>query len=144
MVLWRRGRPPTDFELLHAIYTRHRDDYLSFVKGAADGRTPKIAVPIDILAIANGLGVDADSVFGRLYYNLDPLYETRNEDGSRKSFFIPRPGEEQDLINFPLLEAVLAGLWLERRRDLRTFWAAAASVGIATGSLVVSIFAAAA
>ena len=48
-------RPPTDFELLLAIYKRHRDEYATFVKGAQGSRASKIAVPIDIPAIADEL-----------------------------------------------------------------------------------------
>lgn len=74
--------PPTDFQLLRAIYERHRGDYLTSIK---KGGHAKIAVPIDIPAIAQDIGADADTVFGRLYHHLDPLYGTQNEDGSRKS-----------------------------------------------------------
>jgi hypothetical protein len=136
-------RPPTDFELLRAIYERHRDEYATFVKGAEGSRASKIAVPIDIPAIADELEVDVDSVFGRLYYHLDPLYEQRNEDGSRKAFFMPWAGPNRNCINFPLLEAVLAGLWQQRRRDLWTLWIAVGSLGIAIGSLAVALYAAA-
>ena len=31
-------------------------------------------VPIDIPGIAARFGVDPDSIFGRLYYHLDPKY----------------------------------------------------------------------
>lgn len=128
--------PPTDFQLLRAIYERHRGDYLTSIK---KGGHAKIAVPIDIPAIAQDIGADADTVFGRLYHHLDPLYGTQNEDGSRKSLFIAQPGTTKDRINFPLLEAALAGLWQQRRRDLWTLWIAIVSAGIAIGSLVVSI-----
>lgn len=103
--------PPTDFQLLRAIYERHRGDYLTSIK---KGGHAKIAVPIDIPAIAQDIGADADTVFGRLYHHLDPLYGTQNEDGSRKSLFIAQPGTTKDRINFPLLEAALAGLWQQR------------------------------
>jgi hypothetical protein len=72
--------PPTDFQLLRAIYERHRDEYL-------EGHQTRIDVPIDIPAIAQDLGVGVNSVFGRLYHHLDPLYGTQNEDGSRKTLF---------------------------------------------------------
>jgi hypothetical protein len=134
--------PPTDFKLLRAIYERHQDEYARFVEDAADSRVSKIAVPIDIPAIASELGVDVDSVFGRLYYHLDPLYEQKNEDGSRKAFFMPVAGRDRNCVNFPLLEAVLAGLWQQRRRDLWALWIAVGSLGIAVGSLVVAIYAA--
>jgi hypothetical protein len=50
-------------------------------------------------------------------------------------------GQEHNCINFPLMEAVLAGLWQQRRRDLWTFWISVVSMGIAIGSLVVAIVA---
>ena len=132
-------RPPTDFQLLRAVYRRHLADYIDFVEG--ETREKKIAVPINIPAIAADLGSDADTVFGRLYYHLDPQYEQINADGSRKHLFMKQAGHAANCINFPLLEAVLAGTWQQRRRDLWTFWTAAASIGIAIGSLVVSIIA---
>jgi hypothetical protein len=42
-------------------------------------------------------------------------------------------------VNFPLLEAVLAGLWQQRDRDVRTFWIAVVSIIVAVASLAVSI-----
>jgi hypothetical protein len=130
----RAKRPPTDFELLRAIYVRHRNEY------ARAGRPgSEVMLPIDIPAIASDLRVDVNSIFGRLYYHLDPLYGEENEEGARKAFFMPVPGDDPDRVNFPLLEAVYAGLWQQRRRDLWTFWIAVTSAGIAIGSLVVSI-----
>lgn len=136
------NRPPTDFKLLRAIYERQRDEYVSFVEDDAESRVAKIAVPIDIPAIASELGVDVDSVFGRLYFHLEPLYG-ENKDGSGKAFFMPVAGRDRNCVNFPLLEAVLAGLWQRRRRELWTLWIAFGSLGIAIGSLVVAIYAAA-
>jgi hypothetical protein len=128
--------PPTDFELLRGIYERHLADY------ATAPHHHKVALPIDIAAIAGDLGVDPNSVFGRLRYHLDPLYGEPEEDGKRrKAFFIAQAGETPHRINFPILEAVLAGLWQQRRRDLWTFWIAVASVGLAVGSLIVAIVA---
>jgi len=42
-------------------------------------------------------------------------------------------------VNFPLLEAVLAGLRQERRRDQLALWTACVSLGIALASLLVAI-----
>jgi hypothetical protein len=82
-------------------------------------RRSKIMVPIDIPAIADHLDVDPDSVFGRLYYHLDPKYaEPAFQDKPRRALFTPVLGDEQNCVNFPLLEAVLAGLWEERNRNL--------------------------
>lgn len=47
-------------------------------------------------------------------------------------------GTDTNCVNFPLLEAVLAGLWQQRRRDLWTLWIAVGWLGTAIGSLVVA------
>ena len=125
-------RPPTDFELLRAIYEAHEGEWEEAERGS-------IAIPIDIPAIAEGLGVSDNSVFGRLYYHLDPIYEIRYEDGPRKALFIAQQGDAKDKVNFPVLEAAYAGLWQERSRDRRTFWVSSISIGIAAGSLIVAI-----
>ena len=120
-------RPPSDFDLLREIYERHSEDYRAH---ATEG--PMTAVPIDIPAIASKFGVEPNSVWGRLYHHLDREYgEPKDPSGGpRKALFIP--GEDQNFVNFPLLEAVLAGLWQERNRNL---WA----IGIALASLVFSL-----
>lgn len=130
-------RPPSDFDLLKAIYERHHDDFMA---RTADRRTA-VVVPIDIPAVAAGLGTEPDIVFGRLYHHLDPLYgEDERDDGRpRKAFFMAKAGEEADCVNFPLLEAVLAGLWQERNWQLWAVWASALSVAIAVAALIVSI-----
>jgi hypothetical protein len=120
-------RPPTDFELLRAIYERHHRDYVA-------GSAPKIQVPIDIKAVADDLGVQANSVFGRLYHRLDQLYGERP-----KFFFSPVVDSDRDCVNFPLLEAVLAGLWQQHSRELWTNWLAHVSIGIALASLTLSV-----
>lgn len=128
-------RPPTDFELLKAIYERHHDDYVA----AAE----KIQVAIEIRAIAAELGVEANSVFGRLYHHLDPVYGERpDEEGQRKFFFSPVVGQDVNCVNFPLLEAVLAGLWQQRDRDVRTNWTAIGSLVISAVAVVISVLAA--
>jgi hypothetical protein len=49
-------RPPTDFELLRAIYERHRDDFRAYVDVEDPvNRGTKVMVPIDIPAIAGEL-----------------------------------------------------------------------------------------
>jgi hypothetical protein len=52
---------------------------------------------------------------------------------------LAKPGDEADCVNFPLLEAVLAGLWQERNRQLRAVWASAISAVVALVALIVSI-----
>jgi hypothetical protein len=130
-----------DFKLLRAIYELHQNEYAGYVEGS---RQSAGMVPLDIEAIATRLGVEPVSVLGRLYYHLDPIYAQESADGrSRKPFYARAFGDERACINFPLLEAVLAGLWQERSRDRWTRWIASLSLGLAVASLVVSIVTAA-
>jgi len=67
-------------------------------------------IPIDVQAVAADLGTDADTVWGRLYHHLDRLYGEERRPGSpRRALFVP--SEAENMVNMPLLEAVLAGLW---------------------------------
>jgi hypothetical protein len=132
-------RPPSDFELLKAIYEYHRGDYTA---SRIDRPTRAgVMIPIDITAIAATLDTDDDTVFGRLYHHLDRVYgeEERDDGRGRRALFTPLAGNEPNCINFPLLEAVLAGLWQERDRQLWTFWASLISISIALAALIVSI-----
>jgi hypothetical protein len=130
-------RPPSDFELLKAIYERHRADFDASRVTTSTG----VFLPIDIPAIATDLGTDSDTVAGRLRHHLDQVYsEHRRDDGkARISFFSPQLGTAANCVNFPLLEAVLAGLWQERDRQLWATWAAAISIAVALAALIVSI-----
>ena len=50
-------------------------------------------------------------------------------------------GHEVNCVNFPMLEAVLAGLWQERRRDLLAVAAAVSAFAISLAALIVAILA---
>jgi hypothetical protein len=136
VVIRREKRPPTDFELVQAIYERHRVDF------AAAGESATF-IPIEIPAIAADLNASTQSVFGRLYHHLDPKYAQEPDAAAgrtaRKSFFALRVGEIVNAINFPMLEALYAGLWQQRRRDLGATYAAVAALGISLASLIVSL-----
>jgi hypothetical protein len=138
MRLPRWGRPPTDFELLKAIYEHHEYEYRRTVSPAGDQ-----FMAIDIPEIASKLGTTDQIVFGRLYRHLDPKYahEPNPSVGrtSRKSFFGPQVGHLVNAINFPVLEAVLAGLWQERRRNLWAIGLSVASIAISVAALIVSV-----
>jgi hypothetical protein len=54
-------------------------------------------------------------------------------------FFTPKAGADANCVNFPLLEAVFASLWEERRRDLLTVTTAVVSLAISLASLIVAI-----
>jgi hypothetical protein len=133
-------RPPTDYELLKAIYERHRKDYAL----PDAGTESNIFVPIDINAVARSLGAAPDSVFGRLYYDLDPKYASHAPGDEGKKFFSAKVGRNANCINVPHLEAVVAQLALDRRRTGWTVGLSLGSLAVAVASLIVSIVFAAA
>src|SRR5947208_13332373 len=108
-------RLPTDLEILNAIYERYYETFASFAKGGPS-RIAKIFVPIDIDALARDMGVDADIVFGRLYYHLEKRYGYKNDDGSLVHLFALKAGDDRHCINFPLAASVLANLRDENRK----------------------------
>jgi hypothetical protein len=78
--------------------------------------------------------VTIQSVFGRLYHHLNPLYAPTS-----MHLFSPVVGDDANCVNFPMLEAVLAGLWQERDRNLWVIATAVVSLVVAIASLIVSI-----
>jgi len=130
-------RPPTDFELLKTIYELHHPDFVKAQKATQHGA---ILVPIDIPAVAGKLEVEPQMVFGRLYHHLQQVHGEKAEPGKAAIvFFTPIAGNKPNCINFPLLEAVLAGLWQERRRGAWVTGLAIASLLVACGSLLVAL-----
>jgi hypothetical protein len=125
---------------LRAIYERHLG---GFKASRATSKTG-VFLPIDIPAIATLLRSDNDTVFGRLHHHLDPIYSEAPRDGKpQRRFFKQRlevgMGYEPNCINFPLLEAVLAGLWQENNRQLLAVGVSVLSIAIALAALIVSI-----
>jgi len=80
-------RPPSDFELLRAIYERHRAE---FTEPGLTATKTGVMIAIDVEAVAADLGTDADTVWGRLYNHLDRLYgEERRSASPRRALFMP-------------------------------------------------------
>ena len=124
-------RVPTDYQILDAIYERYYSAFAAYQPDQAD-RDSKVMVPIDIESLAKDLRVDADIVFGRLYYDLERRYGYKHDDHGRVSFFALSAGTDRHCVNFPYMASVLAEV-RERRRQYRT------ATSIAIVSLVVSI-----
>jgi hypothetical protein len=71
-------RPPSDFELLRAIYKGHRAE---FTEPGLTATATGVMIPIDVEAVAADLGTDADTVWGRLYHH---LYGEERRPGSSR------------------------------------------------------------
>jgi hypothetical protein len=127
---------PTDLEVLDAIYERY---YPQFV--AATGKD-KIYIAIDIEAIARGLAVDPDIVFGRLYYHLTKKFSYHQDDGTRVPFFtlgaFGQPGKHH--VQFPLLASVLADLRADDKRHRTTNWLSLWALALSLAAIIVSVF----
>jgi hypothetical protein len=131
-----KRRPLTDLEILEEIYDRYYSTFAEYSRNEPN-RFTKNYVPIDIKALADHFNVDADIIFGRLYYHLEKKYGFRQPDGSKVEFFSRQI--DQRSVQFPLLAAVIAGMREERNKYLWATWVAAASLIISLCSLVVSL-----
>lgn len=52
--------------------------------------------------------MDADILFGRLYYHLDKKHSYAQDNGSFVHLFALKTGDDMHAVNFPLLAAILA------------------------------------
>jgi len=131
---------PTDLKILDVIYDRYYDNFHAY-SDENKIRSSKIYVPIDVKEIAKSLNVDADIVFGRLYYHLNEKFSYKRDDDSKVEFFALRAGNDCHCINFPYLASVLADLKDQNRKYLTTTIIAATSLIIAILSIMIAIFA---
>src|SRR4051794_13150774 len=113
---------PTDLDILDAIFEKYYKPFTAVPIGSRSAM-----FPIDISSIAQQLGVDAEIVFGRLYFHLDHKY------GHEKvHLFSPVSGDKNDAINFPFLSSIVADLReQERTRNLTTY--------LSIASLIISL-----
>jgi hypothetical protein len=132
------AKAPTDLQILNAIYERHYADFAQF-SDTHPTRKTKNYVPIDTKQIAADLGVDADIVFGRLYYDLEKRFGYKQHDGSLVHFFALRIGEEKHLVHFPYLASVVSNLRSERRRNVTATVIASISLIVSIISIVIAV-----
>jgi hypothetical protein len=134
----------TDQEILRVIYDRYYEEFVSYER-KPKARETKNFVPIDLPAVARELKIEPELVFDRLYYHLGPKYG-RTDGSIRVSFFeitfsnsvAGRP--DRHVINFPLLESVLAALEYEERKFRLPFTVSAFSLGVAIIALAANVF----
>jgi len=118
-----------DRQILEDIYEHYEGAFRTFPPGS---RQSKIYVPIDIQSIADRLGADGNSIYGRLYYHLDAKYRYKQNDGTSVHLFTLKAGDDPNCVHFPFLEAVLASLRFEERKFWLPIMMSAASLGIST------------
>ncbi len=132
------ARLPTDLQILEEIYKRYYPVFTSFVKETSN-RSSKVYVSIDIREIADRFKIDADIVFGRLYYHLDQRYGFSQPDGAKVHFFAKQVGQDMHVVQFPLLASVLATLREEHKEHLHGVVLSIAAIVISFASLLFSI-----
>jgi len=106
---------PTDLQILNEIYEQYYNSFAKYTKDGKD-RDSKIYLPIDIEMIAKRWKVDADIVFGRLYYHLNKKHGYKKDDGSSVHLFTLVAGKDRHCVNFPLVASVLADLREENKK----------------------------
>ncbi len=122
-------------KILNRIYDGY---YETFVKNKPS-RSSNNYIPIDIGRLAEDLRVDADIIFGRLYYHLDEKHRYKEEDGSMVHLFALRVGDDSECVHFPFLASVLADLRAESRKLVTATTIAIISLIVAAVSLSLSI-----
>jgi|SRR3954470_10894880 hypothetical protein len=130
-------KPPTDLEILSKIYDRYYEMFAAHSKETPT-RDSKILVPVDLSSIASGFGMDADIIFGRLYYRLNKKHGYKNDDGSRVDLFTPQAGKDRHCVNFPLLASIVADLREDRKKFLVATTLAIVSLCISVTSIIIA------
>ncbi|ELW3045003.1 hypothetical protein ACRCO3_28305 [Pseudomonas aeruginosa] len=133
-------KTPTDLVILRLIYKLYYEEFKNFSieAGVENGRKSKIFVPIDCKLIATQLKVDADIVFGRLYYHMEEKYGYRRDDGSKVAFYTSLEGEANRCVNFPMLASVLAGLEEENSKAQTAIYLSLFATAVAIIAVVVT------
>lgn len=126
---------PTDLEILNAIYNNYYDKFIQFSENEKD-RSSKAFVPIDIVLIAKEFDVDADVIFGRLYYHLNFKYGYSNDEGKSKVLLF---NALTNSIHFPYLSSILADLRNEDKKYLRAITFSVISATVSIISLTLSL-----
>ena len=130
---------PTDREILKCIYQMYALQYPGIPAGAIRGENdPHIA--IDVRAVAESLGCNAELLFGRLYYHLDHKYRYKQDDGTLIPLFYLKVGDKRHAVNFPYLAAVLAEHQQEYRNRLWTLGLSILALVLSVASLVVNFY----
>lgn len=137
----RPSKPlPTDLEILNAIYDHHYNEFAF----KAHERPRKTVLAIDISAIAEHLGVDADIVYGRLRYHLDERYQYQrdflNTEGRVVRLFLAKVDFDlpADSVHFPYLASVLAELRADEKKRQTQVVIAWFSLGVSGLAVVIS------
>jgi hypothetical protein len=131
-------KAPTDIKVLKEIYKTYYNDFQKYTSLSENTRSSKIYVPVDCKLIAKKLKVDADIIFGRLYYHLEQKHGYTRADGSKVAFFSKKVGGDDNCVNFPLLVSVLAGLQEESGKFKLSIWLSSAAIVISVLALFLS------
>jgi hypothetical protein len=129
---------PTDLELLDTIYRTYYDVFASYSE-ASPNRSSKIYVPIDIDRISKKFDLDADIIFGRLYYHLDQKYRYKDEGGGNVHLFSVVVGGDRHCVNFPYVASLVASLRDQDRKFRIATGMAAVSLLVSVVSFVLSL-----
>ncbi len=146
---------PTDLQILDLIFEHHLPRYLEFSdqggdhipqaagNPATDTRQHKSFVPMDLDFIAAKLKLDRTLLVSRLFDHLDKKYRYEVEKDSYVFLFSPLFGrgtrQDRNVVNFPYLSSVLAGMRDESRKYRFATGMAAISLSISLMSFFISV-----
>lgn len=133
---------PSDRKILKKIYDQYFEEY----EKNKENREAPIFVSVDLESIAVQLKSEKDIIFGRLYYYIDHKFsyikETATSQGTEKitvCLFRHCGMEEPDMVNFPLLASILAGMEEETDWRVRNAALSIIACGISIGTILISM-----
>jgi len=122
-----KNKSKTDLKILKTIYNIYYDEYK--LKGY------KNYIPIDINFVAKKLNINADLLFGQLYYHLDYKYRYKTKNNSYVHLFAIKVRKEKHCINFPYMTSIISIL----KNENKTIKISIISMFISLCSFIVSI-----
>ena len=142
--MFKTKQLPTDRDVLRCIYEMYSPEYPKILGGQVRSENDPY-VPININEVAAKLDTLPELIFGRLYFHLNRKYNYKMDSGDSVQLFIldiedkKRSDVKIDVIQFPFLTSILAGLEEEHSRFSSSKRTSYIFIGIALGSLFVNI-----
>jgi hypothetical protein len=127
---------PTERQVLQAIFDAHYGEYLEKLAGEdrSAASLESVYVPIDMAKIADGLKVPVPVLFGYLFNHLNLKHPPRQDRGE---FYEREIDGKRDMVNFPVLIAILASL--QREHEIAELSLSVATIAAVFAGLAVIV-----
>jgi hypothetical protein len=125
---------PTERQVLRRIYEMYESSY--------PGERPGIGetlIPINIRAVAEGLGCKPELLYGYLYYHLDHKHRYASGENAHVHLFTSQAGGLRHAVNFPYLAAILAAQDQEHSKYRWSLGVSLVALALSVGAIVAQL-----